>query len=480
MQNNLFSLLIYSDFLLLMGIIVVLLLGLFIRKNNFSIISNSSILLLFFISFFVFFDNEFSLFYFQNFFINSEFITFFKLLVIFGSGLTIIISSNYYKNLKIIKFEIPILILFATLGMLILIGSNSLMSMYLGIELQSLSLYVLTAINRDSLKSSESGIKYFVLGALSSGILLYGCSLIYGFTGTTNFDQIAVNLTNNDLNIGLIFGLVFILVGLAFKISAVPFHMWTPDVYEGAPTSVTAFFAIVPKVAGIALIYRFCLEPFGNFSKEWSQIIIFLSISSMYLGSIAAIMQTNIKRLLAYSSIGHIGFILIGLASSNSYGIKGAIIYIFLYVVMNTAIFSILLSLKLNDKYIENINDLSGLSKSKPFFSASIAVIMLSMAGIPPLAGFFGKFYIFISALEADLIYLAVLGVIASVISAFYYLKIIKIMYFDNLDSSNFRVNISRGSSIVLIISIGLISLFVFYPSLLIMIANDISINFFN
>ena len=365
--------------------------------------------------------------------------------------------------------------------MLVLIGSNNLMAMYLGIELQSLSLYVLAAIKRDSLQSAESGIKFFVLGALSSGILLYGSSLIYGFTGSTNFNDIFTSISSlENLNLGIIFGLVFILVGLAFKVSAVPFHMWTPDVYEGSPTSVTAFFAIVPKVAAVALIYRFCLEPFANFYKEWSQIIIFLSIASMFLGAIAAIAQTNIKRLLAYSSIGHIGYVLIGLASFNVAGVKGSVIYMLIYVLMNIAIFAVILSLKLKDNYIEKISDLSGLSRAKPIFSICIAITMLSMAGIPPLAGFFGKFYIFIAAIEAKLFYLAVLGVLSSVISAFYYLRIIKVMYFDDLEISDYQSNISAKASLILFFSMLVITMFILYPTLIINIGTNVSIDFFN
>ena len=401
-------------------------------------------------------------------------------MIILGSAATIIISKNYFIESKLARFEIPILILFSTLGMMVLISSNDLISMYLGIELQSLSLYVVAAIKRDSLQSSESGVKYFVLGALSSGILLYGCSLIYGFSGSTNFHDIQIKLSILDnLNLGLIFGLVFVLVGLAFKISAVPFHMWTPDVYEGAPTSITAFFAIVPKVSGVALIYRFCLEPFGSFYSEWSQIIIFLSIASMFLGGIAAISQQSIKRLLAYSSIGHVGYILVGLASANEEGIKGVMIYMSIYVIMNIAVFSIILSLRKDSNYIEKIFEFSGLSKHQPLFALSLAIIMLSMAGIPPFAGFFGKFYIFIAAVQADLILLAVLGVLSSVISAFYYLRIIKVMYFDESDTSNFQVTISTKSLLVLIICMILISLFIFYPSILTSITSNIATEYF-
>ena len=481
MENNILNLLLFPEFILSVGAIAILLIGLFTTKNAFSFTSNLSVILLIVVGIIIYINKNISVAYFNTFFKESSFILFFQILVVIGSIASIIISSNYYKDIKLLRFEIPVLILFSTLGMLVLIGSNSLMSMYLGIELQSLALYVLAAIKRDSLQSAESGIKFFVLGALSSGILLYGCSLIYGFTGSTNFNDIFTTISSQDnLNLGIIFGLVFILVGLAFKVSAVPFHMWTPDVYEGSPTAVTAFFAIVPKVSAVALIYRFCLEPFGDFYKEWSQIIIFLSIASMFLGSIAAIAQTSIKRLLAYSSIGHVGYILIGLASSNAAGIKGAVIYVLIYVLMNIAIFTIILSLKFKDNYVEKISDLSGLSKDKPIFSICIAITMLSMAGIPPFAGFFGKFYIFIAAVEAKLFYLAILGVLFSVVSAFYYLRIIKIMYFEDLKISNYQTNISSKASLILFFSIITITMFVFYPSLIINLGSDISIEFFN
>ena len=471
----------FPEFIFPIGIILILLISLFSEKNVFSVSSNLSIILLIILAIMVYMNVENSLFYFNNFFSKSLFINFFQIIVLLGSVATIVISNNYFKDLKLTKFEIPILILFSTFGMMIFISSNDLMSMYIGIELQSLALYVIASINRDSLKSSEAGIKYFILGALSSGILLYGCSLIYGFTGTTNFNEIYLQINSLEkLNLGIIFGLVFILAGLAFKISAVPFHMWTPDVYEGAPTSVTAFFAIVPKIASVALIFRFCLEPFAEFYSSWRQIIVFLSIASMFLGAISAIKQTNIKRLLAYSSIGHVGYILIGLASANILAIKGIIIYSSIYVLMNIAIFAIILSLKINNAYVEKISDLSGLSKSKPFYSICIAIIMFSLAGIPPFAGFFGKFYIFLAALDSQLFYLAILGVIASVISAFYYLRIIKIIYFDNLTEDNYSINISNKASIILFVSVICISGFIIYPSILTNIASDVSIEFFN
>ena len=340
MANNLFDVFYFSEFILTIGSLIILLIALFLKKNVFEKTALFSIILLLFVSLLVIKDTKIFFASYDVFFKTSKFIIFFKLLTIYGSIASIIISINYFKELRLSRFEIPILILFTTLGMLVLISSNNLMSMYLGIELQSLALYVLAAIQRDSIKSAESGIKYFVLGALSSGILLYGCSLIYGFTGNTNFDEIQIALKSLDkLNIGILFGLIFVLVGMAFKITAAPFHMWAPDVYEGAPTAITAFFAIVPKVSAIALIYRFCLEPFADYYDEWRQIIIFLSITSMFVGALAAIVQTNLKRLLAYSSIGHIGYALIGLASANSEGIKGVIIYMFVYVLMNIGIF---------------------------------------------------------------------------------------------------------------------------------------------
>jgi NADH-quinone oxidoreductase subunit N len=480
MENSFINIVLFPEIALSIATVILLLIGLFQKKNSFKNICNLSILTLIFISFLVFLNRDFALANYNDFFTNSAFIQFFKGLIIIGSLATIIIAKNYFIELKLSRFEIPILILFSILGMMVLISSNDLISMYLGIELQSLALYVVAAIKRDSLQSSESGVKYFVLGALSSGILLYGCSLIYGFTGSTNFQDIQNNLNIlNHLNLGIMFGLIFVLVGLAFKVSAVPFHMWTPDVYEGAPTSITAFFAIVPKVAAVALIFRFCLEPFKDFYSEWSQIIIFLSIASMFLGAIAAIAQKSIKRLLAYSSIGHVGYILIGLVAANSAGIKGVSIYMSIYVVMNIAVFSIILSLKYNNVFIEKIREFSGLSKHKPLISLSLSIIMLSMAGIPPFAGFFGKFYIFVAALKADLILLAVLGVISSVISAFYYLRIIKVMYFDEQENANFQLIINSQSLFLLIFCMLFISLFVFYPSFLTSISSYISIDYF-
>ena len=352
-----------------------------------------------------------------------------KLITLISAFFVLLVSYNYLKIFKIFKIEYPILILSSVLGMMIMISSNDLMVFYMGLELQSLALYVLATFNRDQLKSSEAGLKYFVLSALSSGLLLYGCSLIYGFSGSTNFDIIS-NQLNSDEYV-LTFGIVFILVGLAFKISAVPFHMWAPDVYEGSPTSVTLFFTMVPKIAALTVFIRFLYIPFLNLIDQWQMIIIFLSIASMLFGAIAAIGQTNIKRLVAYSSIGHIGYTLAGLATGSNEGIQSSIVYMSIYVVMNLALFSCLLMLKRGETYYEDIEDLAGLSKNHPLLSLSLLVILFSLAGIPPLAGFFAKFYIFTAVLEQSMYFLAIVGLLSTVVAAFYYLRIIKIMYFD-------------------------------------------------
>ncbi|MDE0727189.1 MAG: NADH-quinone oxidoreductase subunit NuoN, partial [Alphaproteobacteria bacterium] len=331
------------------------------------------------------------------------------------------------------RFEYPVLFVLATLGMLMMISANDLIALYMGIELQSLALYVIAAFKRDSLRSTEAGLKYFVLGALSSGMLLYGCSLIYGFTGATGFDAIAKFMEGREqASIGLIVGIVFMCAGLAFKVSAVPFHMWTPDVYEGAPTPVTAFFAIAPKVAALALFMRALIVPFLAVSADWQQIIIVISVASMLLGAFAAIWQDNIKRLMAYSSIGHVGFALIGLAAGSAEGVRGVLIYLAIYVAMNIGTFACILCMRRKTGMVENISDLSGLSKTNPLMALALAIFMFSMAGIPPLGGFFGKFYVFIAAVNAELYALAVIGVLASVVGAFYYLRIIKVMYFDD------------------------------------------------
>ena len=478
MLNSIINIIFIPEIFLASTSFICLLFGLYINKNSFRQTCNFAVLILLLTSILVYFNTGSNFANYEILFSKSSFINFFKILVLLGSAASILISKDYFLGIKLVNFEIPILLLFSTLGMMLMISASNLMSMYLAIELQSLSLYVAAAIKRDSLSSAESGVKYFILGALSSGILLYGFSLIYGFTGSMSFDEINFYLLKyENLNLGLIFGLVFVMVGLAFKVSAVPFHMWTPDVYEGAPNSVTAFFAIVPKIAAVALIYRFCLVPFENFYLEWSQIVIFLSVASMFLGAIAAIAQSNIKRLLAYSSIGHIGYILIALVAANEDGVKAASIYMFSYMIMNIAVFAILLSIKVKKEYLVNIGDLKGLSKSNPIVSLSISIIMLSMAGIPPFIGFFGKFYVFIAAIENELYFLSILGVLASVISAYYYLRIIKIMYFDDNNSESLVIfKISFQSKVILSLSLFIIICFIFYPSLLINISANLRI----
>jgi len=307
------------------------------------------------------------------------------------------------------------------------------MSLYVGLELQSLSLYVVAAFRRDSVRSSEAGLKYFVLGALSSGMLLYGASMVYGFSGTTSFDGLAslFRAPGGDPSVGFVIGLVFLMAGLAFKISAVPFHMWTPDVYEGAPTPVTAFFAVAPKIAAIALFVRVLIGPFGELFAQWQQIVVLISILSMVLGALAAIWQANIKRLLAYSSIGHVGYALIGLAAGSAAGVRGIVLYMAIYLAMNVGTFCCVLCMRRHGRMVEGIDDLAGLSRTHPALALALAVFMFSMAGIPPLAGFFGKLYIFLAAIDAELYTLAIVGVLTSVIGAFYYLRIVKLMYFD-------------------------------------------------
>ncbi len=396
-----------------------------------------------------------------------------KIITLICAFLVLTISSNYLKIFKILKIEYPILILSSVLGMMVMISSNDLLVFYMGLELQSLALYVLATFNRDQLKSTEAGLKYFVLSALSSGLLLYGCSLIYGFSGSTNFEIIANQLTSDEY--ALTFGIVFILVGLAFKISAVPFHMWAPDVYEGSPTSVTLFFTMVPKIAALTVFIRFLYVPFLNLIDQWQMIIVFLSIASMLFGAIAAIGQTNIKRLIAYSSIGHVGYILAGLATGSNEGIQSSIIYITIYVIMNLALFSCLLMLKRNDQYYEDIDDLSGLSKNHPLLSLSLLVILFSLAGIPPLAGFFAKFYIFKTVIEQSMYFLAIVGLLSTVVAAFYYLRIIKIIYFDN-EKDKYDEDHSLWLKFSLTFSTILILLYFIFPSQLIDVISRISI----
>ncbi|MGH6922407.1 MAG: NADH-quinone oxidoreductase subunit NuoN [Propylenella sp.] len=363
-------------------------------------------------------------------FVVDAFARFMKVAALIGSAVAIILSQRFARNERFERFEFPILILLATLGMMVMISANDLISLYLGLELQSLALYVVAAINRDDARSSEAGLKYFVLGALSSGMLLYGASLVYGFTGHTGFAPIAAALVEGS-SLGLVVGLVFVLAGLAFKISAVPFHMWTPDVYEGAPTPVTAFFASAPKLAAMALIVRVVIDAFGPIATDWQQIVSFIAIASMALGSFAAIGQANIKRLMAYSSIGHMGFALVGLAAGSQQGVQGVLVYIVIYMAMTLGAFACILAMRRGGAMVEEIASLAGLARTSPGVAFLLAAILFSLAGVPPLAGFFAKYYVFLAAIQSGLYALAVIGVVTSVIGAYYYVRIVKIMYFD-------------------------------------------------
>jgi NADH-quinone oxidoreductase subunit N len=371
-------------------------------------------------------------------FLVDDFARFLKVLAILGSAAAILMSIDYDRREQQRRFEYSVLIVLSTLGMLMLISAADLIALYLGLELMSLPLYVVAASHRSSLRSTEAGLKYFVLGALSSGMLLYGASLVYGFTGTVSFAGIAKSAA--DAGTGLIFGLVFLFAGFCFKVSAVPFHMWTPDVYEGAPTPITAFFAAAPKVAGIAMFVRTAVVAFPGIAAQWQEIVAFVSIASMLLGSFAAIGQRSIKRLMAYSSIGHMGFALIGLAAGTSEGVQGVLVYMAIYVTMTLGTFAVILSMRREGGMVESIDQLSGLARTHPTTAFFLAMLLFSMAGVPPLAGFFAKFYVFLAAIKAGLYVLAVIGVLASVVGAYYYLAVIKTMYFDEPAEDFYRM----------------------------------------
>jgi NADH-quinone oxidoreductase subunit N len=369
---------------------------------------------------------------FYGMFVTDAFALFMKSLVLTGSAVTILMGMRYNEQQEIARFEFPVLVMLATTGMMVMISANDLITLYVGLELQNLALYVVASFDRDSPRSSEAGLKYFVLGGLSSGMLLYGLSLVYGFAGTTAFADLARLLAGGaPVSPGLIVGLVFIIAGLAFKTSAVPFHMWTPDVYEGAPTPVSMFFAVAPKMAALALFIRLMIAPFGPLVGEWRQVIVFLSIASMVLGSFAAIAQPNIKRLMAYSSIGHVGYALIGLAAGTAAGIRGVLVYLAIYLFMNVGAWAVVLCMRRQGRMLDQISDLAGLSRTQPGLALALAIFMFSLAGIPPAAGFFAKLYIFLAAIDAKLTGLAVIGVVTSVVGAFYYLRVVKVMYFD-------------------------------------------------
>src|ERR1700755_1571609 len=417
------------EIVLALGAMALLMFGAFRGEQATRSIDGAAILLLIFTGAVIVWLPAGTLVTFGDSFVVDNFARFLKLLALTGSATAILMSTDYLAAQKQQKFEYSILILLATTGMMMLISAADLIALYLGLELMSLALYVVAATNRASVRSTEAGLKYFVLGALSSGMLLYGASLIYGFTGTVSFAGIAA--TAKAGNIGLIFGIVFLLAGLCFKVSAVPFHMWTPDVYEGAPTPVTAFFASAPKVAAMAVFVRATITAFPGIVKEWQQIVVFVSIASMALGSFAAIGQKNIKRLMAYSSIGHMGFALVGLAAGTAEGAQGVLVYLAIYVAMTLGSFAIILAMKRNGHAVEQISDFCGLSRTNPLLAFFFAMFLFSLAGVPPLAGFFGKFYVFLAAINANLFTLAVIGVLTSVVGAFYYLSIVKVMYFD-------------------------------------------------
>ncbi len=428
-------LIILPELILFIGAMTLLMIGAFRESIHMRYIHGFAILILFCASLPVLnFKGGYAT-AFQESFIVDQFSQTMKLCIFTVIAIALILSNKFMRREGVARYEYAVLILLASTGMGVMVSANSLITMYLGIELQSLSLYVLAAIHRDSLRSTEAGMKYFVLGALSSGLLLYGCSWIYGFTGTTIFPQISEIVLTQDYETALphIVGIVFILAGLAFKISAVPFHMWTPDVYEGAPSPVTALFASAPKLAGMALLIRILVDAFPDSQPAWQQIIIFMSIMSMMLGAFAAIGQHNIKRLMAYSSIGHVGYALLGLAAGASViAVSSTIIYMILYVMMTLATFACILSMRVETGMVERIDDLAGLARRQPFMAFCLAALMFSLAGIPPLAGFFGKFYVLRAAIDAELYSVAVIGVLASVIAAFYYLRIVKIMYLDD------------------------------------------------
>ena len=460
MQTLIFIL---PELFLSLVIMSLLMIGVFIKKS-FKLVNLLTILsLIFAIILVINQPSEVNIIFNQSYIIDKLSI-FMKVLTLLFCMFVLLLSKDYIKSNGIDKIEYPILILSATLGMILMISSYDLILFYLGLELQSLSLYILASFMRENERSTEAGLKYFVLSALASGLLLYGCSLIYGFTGSTNFEIISINLTES--NTGAIFGIVFVIVALAFKISAVPFHMWTPDVYEGSPTSVTSFFALVPKIAAISVFIRFMYSPFINLIDQWQTIIIFLSIASMVLGAVSAIGQNNIKRLMAYSTIGHMGYALAGLATGTQGGVHSTISYLTIYLVMNLGAFGCIFMMKRENIFYENISDLSGLSKNHPTLAFGFLIILFSLAGIPPLAGFFAKFYIFMSVIEVKMYVLATIGLLTTVISAFYYLRIIKVIYFDK-PKKPFDKNYDWGLKGSLILSSLLILTYFIYPSIL-------------
>ncbi len=463
---------ILPELFLVIAIMSLLMVGVFVKKSFKTVYLSTIFILIFSILLLLNQSNE-PVKIFNESYIIDKLSIFMKVLTLLFTLSVLFLSKNYIKLNNINKIEYPIILLSAALGMIIMISSYDLIIFYLGLELQSLCLYILASFKREDEKSTEAGLKFFVLSALASGLLLYGCSLIYGFTGSTNFDLISNNLDGN--NTGAIFGIVFIIVGLAFKVSAVPFHMWTPDVFEGSPTSVTTFFAIVPKIAALCVFIRFMFVPFINVVDQWQLIVVFLSVASMILGAVAAIGQNNIKRLIAYSSIGHMGYALAGISTATENGFQSTIIYLTIYLVMNLGVFGCIMTMKRENVYYESINDLSGLSKNHPLLALSFLIILFSLAGIPPLAGFFAKFYIFLSVIESGMYALAIIGLVTTVVSSFYYIRIIKIIYFDK-PKKQFDEIYDWSLKIPLIISSILILIYFIYPSILINLVSSIQV----
>jgi NADH-quinone oxidoreductase subunit N len=451
------------EIVLAAGALVLLMYGVFAGASGPRIVTSASVVLIAVVAFLVVTADDARAVTFDGAFIVDAFARFTKVLTLIGSAAAVLMSSRFLRDQGIERFEYPVLILLATTGMMMMLSANDLIALYLGLELQSLAAYVVASIHRDDLRSTEAGLKYFVLGALSSGMLLYGCSLIYGFSGSISFATIATSIEGQP-SIGLVFGLVFLMAGLAFKISAVPFHMWTPDVYEGAPTPVTTFFASAPKMAAMGMLVRVIIVSFPAIKADWQQIVVFISIASMALGSFAAIGQTNIKRLMAYSSIGHMGYALVGLAAGTPEGVQGVLVYMTLYLAMTLGTFAVILAMRRGGHYVETIGDLSGLSRTNPAMAFALAALMFSLAGIPPLAGFFAKFFVFNAAIQAGLYWLAVLGVLASAVGAFYYLRIVKLMYFDEEGVGFEPMPVTLST--ILFVSTAINVLFVFWPGL--------------
>jgi NADH-quinone oxidoreductase subunit N len=422
---------ILPELVLAIGALVLLMAGAFQGLRSVNLVNGSAFAILIIAALAAAFQPSVTAISFNGSFITDDFSRFMKVVTLLGAAATLALAIDDMGGARVKRFEFAILVLLSSLGMLLMISANDLIALYVGLELSSLSLYVLAAIDRDNAKASEAGLKYFVLGALSSGMLLYGASLIYGFTGTVSFTAIAAAV-KADAGPGLIFGLVFLMAGLAFKISAVPFHMWTPDVYEGAPTPVTAYFAATNKIAAMALTTRVLVQAFGADASQWRQIVVFIAIASMALGSFAAIGQHNLKRLMAYSSIGHVGYALVGLSANTVDGVNGVLVYMAIYMTMTVGAFACILAMRTKDGPVETIDDLAGLSKAQPGFAFVLMVLMFSLAGVPPLAGFWAKWYVFSAAVDAGLVPLAVIGFVTSVVGAYYYLRIIKVMYFDD------------------------------------------------